>query len=77
MVEEEQTDEEALVELENAYTDCRETFIHDMVNEGRDEAYIMGRLEWLDEMYGDSLRTIQNILAELEDQEEGGEGCEI
>lgn len=69
---EEQTDEQAQLELENAYADCRKTFIEDMIREGRDEEYIKGRLEWLDEMYGESLQNVQNILDSLD-----GEGCEV
>lgn len=69
---EEQTDEQAQLELENAYVDCRKTFIENMIKEGRDEEYIKGRLEWLDEMYGESLQNVQNILDSLD-----GEGCEI
>lgn len=71
-MKEEQTDEQVRHELENAYIDCRTTFIQDMVREGRDDDYIKGRLEWLDEMYGESLQSVQNILNTLE-----GEGCEI
>lgn len=75
-MDEDETDDQTQIELENAYLDCRETFIRDMIKEGRDDDYIKGRLEWLDEMYGESLQNIQNIMDSL-DTEEGGEGCEI
>lgn len=71
-MEEDETDEQALAELENAYADCRETFIRDMISQGHNDEYITGRLEWLDEMYGESIQKVQNIIDTLE-----GEGCEI